>query len=57
MCEAVTSPGSRDPAIQVNVIKLVGAASRMTAADEQQSKHKAEAKLSVRPNPTQEMSD
>ena len=50
------SPGSRDPAIQVNMVKLVGVASRMTAADKQQSKHEAKVKLSVRPNPTHKTS-
>lgn len=47
MCEVMMSPGSHDPAIQVNIVKLVGVASRITAADKQQSKHEAEVKLSV----------
>ena len=47
------SSGSRDPTIQVNMVKLVGVASRMTAADEQQSKHEAKVILSVRSNPMQ----
>ena len=41
------SSGSRDPTIQVNLIKLVGVASRMIAADEQQNKHKAKVILPV----------
>ena len=47
MCQTLTSSGSRDPTIQVNVIKLVGVASRMMAADEQQNKHKTRVVLSV----------
>lgn len=48
------SPGSHDPSVQVNVVKLVGVASRMMATDEQQNKHEAKIKLSVSFNQTQD---
>ena len=51
MCQAVMSPGSRDPSIQINIVKTVGVASRITAADKQQNKHEAKVKLSVSFNP------
>lgn len=51
MCENMMSLESRDLPIQVNMVKLVGVASRITAADEQQGKHKAKVKLSVSYNP------
>jgi len=44
------SPELRDPHTQANIVKLVGVASRVTAADEQQSKHEAKVKLSVSSN-------
>ena len=42
------SSGARDPALQVNMVKLVGVASKIIAADEQQSKRVTEVKLMVR---------
>lgn len=51
MCENMMSLESRDLPIQVNMVKLVGVASRITAGDEQQGKHKAKVKLSVSHNP------
>ena len=42
------SSGAHDPALQVNMVKLVGVASKIIAADEQQSKQVTEVKLTVR---------